>query len=94
MTVTASNFWDALEARMAEAKAGHTGLEEPLTWVKAIKAFTLTTLVGVAMIIAGFSLGDIADEAITWVAYYDDDTSKEGDEKTDGTKDDPAGTSA
>lgn len=46
------------------------------------------------MVVSGFSLGDIADEAITWVAEYDDDTKTEGDDKNDSSADDPDGTSA
>lgn len=51
-------------------------------------------LVGVIMIVSGFSLGDIADEAITWHDYYDDDTNSEATDKNDSSNRDPAGTSA
>lgn len=51
-------------------------------------------LVGAMMVVSGFSLGDTADELITWVAQYDDDTKTEGDDKNDSSADDPDGTSA
>jgi hypothetical protein len=39
------------------------------------------------MIISGVNLGDIADEAISWVPYYDDDTKSEGTDKVNGDRD-------
>ena len=92
-TSLASDAWGQLEARRAEA-AQTIGFETPLEWTLAIKSSTLLMLVGVMMVVSGFSLGDIADEAITWVAEYDDDTKTEGDDKNDASNDDPDGTSA
>lgn len=93
VTVSAFLVWDGLDARIAEAKAGSIGLENALTWGLAIKTFTLEMIVTIAMIIAGVCLGDVADEAIAWNDWYDDDTDKEGTDKETGKKD-PAGTSA
>ena len=50
-----------------------------MRWELAIKTFTLMMVIGTVVIVAGFSLGDVADELITWVAQYDDDTKTEAD---------------
>lgn len=42
-------------------------------------------LVGVIMIVSGFSLGDIANPAITWVWEYSDNTGSDRSDDTDGT---------
>jgi len=86
-TITAVNVWGDVDARIAEAGADSLGYDTPLRWELAIKTHTLLMLVGVIVIVSGFSLGDIADEAITWVSNYDDDTKTEGDDKTSGTAD-------
>jgi len=46
-------------------------------------------IVGIIMIVSGYSLGDIADEAISWVNEYDNDTNSDN-----AAKDHTAGTSA
>lgn len=86
-------MWGQVEARLDEAAADNLGHAFPLRWELAIKTHVLLMIVGVILIVSGFSLGDIADEAITWVSYYDDDTKTEGDDKTSGTAD-ADGTSA
>lgn len=92
-TITAASVWGDIDTRIAEAGADSLGFDTPLRWELAIKTHTLLMLVGVIVLVTGFSLGDIADEAITWVSNYDDDTKTEGDDKTDGTVD-ADGTSA
>lgn len=92
-TYFAMEVWDALDARLAEAKADTIGLEEALTWEKAIKTSTLMILLGSIIITAGFSGADVADELISWFDEYSNDTSKEGSKKTNGDVD-PDGTSA
>lgn len=82
-----------LDARVAAAAEFSIGLETELTWDKAIKATTLCLLQALGTLIAGYSLGEVASELITWIDKYDDDTDKEG--TADGASDkDPAGTSA
>lgn len=61
---------------------------------EALKFFVLCMIVGTTAVIGGYSLGDTANELITWFDQYADDTKKEGDEKKDASKVDPDGTSA
>jgi hypothetical protein len=79
--------WKQVDARVAEAATDSIGFETPISWELAIKTGTLTLLVGILIIVAGFSLGDIADEAISWVSYYDDDTNQEADDKNTSERD-------
>lgn len=72
---------------MAEAEEASLGIETPLTWDKAIKAFTLMMIAGLGVIISGFSLGDTADELIHWFDEYDDSTDDEGVDKKNGVRD-------
>lgn len=90
-TLLASDVWAQLEARHAEA-AQTIGFETPLNWTIAIKTNALLLLVGLMMVVSGFSLGDITDELITWVSYYDDDTNSESTDTNDSSNRDPAGT--
>lgn len=64
VTITGMIVWDALDARMAEAKADSIGLDTALSWGLAFKTFTLCMIVAMAMGIAGISMGDIANDAI------------------------------
>ena len=88
-TVFASQVWDAVDARIAEAEEGHTGLEEPLSWWLAMKTMTLTTLIGIMMMVGGYCMGDVVDEIVDWFNNYQDKTDDEG--TNDGVVD-PAGT--
>lgn len=63
--------------RLAEHQANLNGFSTPMSWGIAIKANWMQMLVAIIMVISGFSLGDIADEAITWIDKYDDDTGKD-----------------
>lgn len=92
--VGADLVWKKTEARMAEAAADSVGLENALTWDVVFKVCTLIMVGTIAVVVSGWSLGDVADELVTYFAYYDDDTKTEGDEKTDSSNKDPAGTSA
>jgi hypothetical protein len=89
----AYNVWGAMDARLAEAAEGSIGLENAFTWEKAIKASSLLMVIALADIISGFTLGDIADEVVTWFGEYDNDTKSEGRDKKDGDYD-ADGTSA
>lgn len=42
-------------------------------------------LIGMMMIITGYSLGEIADDSISWINKYDNDTSLDRSDDTDGT---------
>lgn len=83
-TMLASEVWNQVEIRVAEAQLSSRGLETPVSWNIAIKTATLLLLVGSMTVVAGFSLGDIADEAITWVAKYEDDVNNEATNKETG----------
>lgn len=61
--------------------------------IQAMKFFTLEMVMGFSSIVAGFALGDVADQLLTWFDYYADDTKSEGQDKETG-KFDPDGTSA
>jgi len=89
----AYNVWNSMDARLAEAAKGSIGLENSFTWEKAIKASALLMVIALADIISGFTLGDIADEVVTWFGEYDNDTKSEGRDKKDGDYD-TDGTSA
>ena len=84
VTILASQIWNQVDRRVAEAQADSKGYDTPISWELAIKTSTLTMIVGVMILVAGFSLGDIADDAISWISNYDDDTKTEGDDKTTG----------
>ena len=62
----ASDVWQQLDDRLAEAAADSKGFETKLEWTLAIKTFTILMLLGVIMIITGYSLGEIAPEAINF----------------------------
>lgn len=87
-------LWDAADARLAEAKAGSIGVETPLTVEKGIKAAVLCMVAGVSTLISAYALGESADELVAYFDDYSDDTNKEGDDKTDSSNKDPAGTAA
>jgi len=93
-TWLASDVWGQMEKRVAEANADTIGFDTPLSWEIAIKTNALLMLVGLILVISGFSLGDIADEAITWHGEYEDDTNSEAADKNDSSNKDSAGTSA
>lgn len=76
-TLLASEVWNQLDARVAEASLESVGFDTAVSWNLAIKTATLLLLVGSMTVVAGFSLGDIADEAITWVAQYENDVNNE-----------------
>lgn len=89
----ADQLWSMVEAREKGAKTeGKFG--EAFDIVQAIKFFTLCIIVGTTTVIGAYSLGDTANELITWFDQYADDTKSEGDEKKDPSKVDPNGTSA
>lgn len=78
VTVFATNVWDAVDARLAEAEEGHTGLEEPLSWWLAMKTMALTHIVAIMMMIVGYAMGDIQDELLDWFNEYEGKTSRRG----------------
>ena len=85
--LAAAYLWSLMDMRLAEAAQDSIGIETPLTWDKAIKAFTLCMIAGLGVIISGFSLGDVADELVQWFNEYDNDTSQEGTDKKSGVRD-------
>lgn len=91
--VAGGELWTSLNARVDEVEAFKYG-GVPVPWDKSIKAVTLSLLAGLTVLISAYSLGEVAEELISYFAWYDDDEKNEGDEKTDGSNDDPAGTSA
>lgn len=89
----AGELWKAIDLRAVTVKTegqGGVALDE----MEALKLFTLCMIVGLTALIGGFSLGDTANELITWFDEYADDTKSEGDEKTDPSNKDPNGTAA
>lgn len=79
-----SELWDKLDARLADAAEASLGLENALTWGKAIKISALCMIVSLGNLITGYALGNVADNVITWFAQYEDDKeTQEGTQKTD-----------
>ena len=70
---------------MAEAAKDSKGLETPVEWTLTIKSSMILILIGMMMIITGYSLGEIADDAISWINKYDDNTSLDRSDDTDVT---------
>lgn len=93
-TMLASEVWNQLDTRVAEARLDSKGFDTAVSWDLAIKTATLLLLVGSMTVVAGFSLGDIAGEAITWVAKYEDDVNKEASQKQDPSQKTSPGTAA
>lgn len=62
-------------------------MEDPLAWDVVFKTVTLMFMTACSVVIAGISLGDVADELITFFDAYDDDTDKEGTNKDSGKRD-------
>lgn len=60
--------------------------------IQAMKFFTLEMLVGLTSVIAGYSMGNVADELVTFYDQYTDDVKKEGTNQFGNV--DPNGTSA
>lgn len=81
--VGAGEIWTQLNARFdgMDPKIGGT----PLGWDKSMKAVTLCLLLGLTILISGYSLGEVAEELISYFAQYDDDVSKEADKKNDSS---------
>jgi hypothetical protein len=61
--------------------------------IQAMKFFTLEMVIGLASIVAGFSLGDVADQLLAWWDSYSTKTWFEGQDKDTG-KYDTDGTAA
>lgn len=93
--VWADDVWKKLEARIAEADTGKFGIETPLDWDKAIKVYVLLMLTGLTTLISGYSLTQVAEEAIDFFAEYEaiNGEKQEADDKTTGD-DYPTGVSA
>jgi hypothetical protein len=89
----ADDLWRKTEERMAEAAEDSIGLENALTWSKAIKMATLCLLWALATLVSGYSLGETAAFLINWFNEYDDDTDTEHLNPDDGLYDE-AGTAA
>ena len=87
----AGDVWTKLDMRMAEAAKDSKGLENALDWDVVFKTVTFMFMCTLGVVISGVSLGDVADELITYFDAYDDETDKEGTDKETGTKD-PHGT--
>lgn len=64
--VFASDVWQQLDDRLAEAKSDSKGFETKLEWTLAIKTTTLLMLIGIIMVITGYSMGELAPEAINY----------------------------
>jgi len=89
----AGQLWEMVEMRKVGAETeGKFG--EVFDIVQAMKFFTLCMIVGTTTIVGGFSLGDTANELITWFDEYADDTKKEGTDKKTPSEVDPDGTAA
>lgn len=73
--LTADTIVKTTEARMKEAAAGSIGLENGLTWDVVFKTCTMMMVTTLGVVVAGISLGDLADELIDWVNNYDDNVA-------------------
>lgn len=87
-------WWDLLTLRLDEAAEKSRGLENALTWEKAIKASAMLLIITLGNVISGWCLGDTANELVSWFDQYDDDTSQEGREKQNPSNRDSDGTGA
>lgn len=91
--VSASELWQMTDNRLAEAEAESIGVETPIRLDLAIKTATLCMVLAFGVVVSAYSLGDTANELVSWFDKYDDDTNSEG--TANGASDkDPAGTSA
>lgn len=89
--VEGANIWQTLEARergVKEDGAGGVALDD----LQALKLVVLCIIMGVMSIVGGFSLGDVADELITWFDHYAENgrtkqeyTNPDGQQDPDGT---------
>jgi hypothetical protein len=86
-TYLASQNWDALDARVAEAKKDSIGLENVMSGEKTIKAVTLHLLVAFILPMIAWCLGDVAAPLIGWYDNYSDKTKTEGRDKDSGNYD-------
>jgi hypothetical protein len=86
-TYLASQNWDALDARVAEAKKDSIGLENAMSGEKTIKAVTLHMLVAFLVPMIGWCLGEVADPLVGWFDNYSDKTKTEGRDKDSGNYD-------
>jgi len=74
--LTADTIVKATGARMKEAADASIGLENALTWDVVFKTCTMMLVTTLGVVIAGLSLGDLADELIDWVNNYDDNVAQ------------------
>lgn len=77
--VTASDVWNKVDARIAEAKAESIGLDTPVTWTLAIKTVALLFIATFGVVLTGYTLAYTSDELISYFGEYDNDTKTEGD---------------
>lgn len=75
--VGAYEVWAALDARLAEAEESSIGVETPLLYSKALKVAVLCMVAGMGVLISGYSLGETANELVSWFNEYDDNENIE-----------------
>jgi len=96
--VGGSQLWSLMDQRYLESQDHVAGDETPLTWDKAVRNFLVAILAGLATIISGVSLGDTAEQMISWFDRYDTTHKNEAcDQRNDSNVCDPldtAGTAA
>jgi hypothetical protein len=83
------------EAAVAEVTLGSGGLVlgTVVTFVQAIKFFTLEMILALGVWISGWTIADTADELLGWFDKYDDSTDDEGTQKQSPFARDATGTS-
>lgn len=90
----ASQIWEKVTLRVAEAKASSVGLDTPVSWMHAIKTTALLFVQTFGVVLTGYSLAYTSDPLIGYFDKYDDDTNNEATKKEDGSQVSTDGTSA
>ena len=92
--VTASDVWNKIDARLAEAAKDSLGFDTPVNYHLMAKTVSLLFICTFGVVLTAYTLAYTSDELISYFGEYDDDTKTEGDQKTDASEVDPDGTSA
>lgn len=77
--LTADTIVKKTGARMKEAADGSIGLENALTWDVVFQTCAMMLVSTLGVVIAGISLGDLADELIDWINNYEDNVAQADD---------------
>lgn len=73
----ASDIWQKVTLRIAEARADSIGFDTPISWWNAMKTTVLLMVQTFGVVLTGYSLAYTSDPLIGYFDQYDNDTANE-----------------